>query len=189
MPYAAKPAAEPDASWVQPDDQATTIGRLACSQAWLAGLSDEEVTEQGLVRSEVQGPPPVAGLGHAPTLEDVDGVPTWVWRPEGIASLLACRVTQVKEEARRRILAVMDKDQQDNALALGQEMIFLHGPSPEDWPEEDRITYEATMEKWSQIKAIRAASDAIEAALPEDAAELSAFAAATAEGWPQGSAL
>ena len=184
MPYAARPLATPDAAWVQPGDQAESIGAIECSQAWLAGLPDEDVAEHGLQRAEVAGRAPVPGLGHPPALEDVDGVPTWAWSLEGVESLRACRVSEVKAEARQRILAVLDKDQQDNALALGQEMIYTHGPDPAGWPEPEKATYAAVMAKWAQIKAIRTASDAIEAALPTDAETLADFVAGAAEGWP-----
>lgn len=184
MPYAARPSAAIDAAWVQPGDQAERIGRVDCTQAWLAGLSEDDLAAHGLERSEVFGLGPIPGLGHPPTLEDVAGAPAWVWSEEGVETLRAYRVAQVKEEARRRILAVMDKDQQDNALALGQEMIYTHGPDLATWPEGDRATYAGVMAKWSAIKAIRTASDAIEAGLPADEEELHAFSATAADGWP-----
>jgi len=184
MAYAARPSAATDTAWVQPGHEPVPIGRVMCSQSWLGGLSEDDLSAFGLVRAEVAGPAPVPGLGHPPVLEDVDGVPTWVWSEEGVATLRAFRIGQVKEVARNLILAVMNKDEQDNALALGQEMIYLHGPDPATWPEERQTEYAAIMAKWSKIKAIRTASDAIEAALPNDAEALIGFNVADAPGWP-----
>ncbi len=184
MPYAAKPAAEPDAPWVQPDDRTTTIGPVACSQAWLAGLSEVEVAEQGLIRAEIAGAPPVPGLGNPPALTDVEGVPTWVWSPEGIESLRACRINQIKEEAGRRILALYPTWKQANMNMRAAELVDIRLDrelTPEETAERDTLIAAAA---W--IKDVRAASDSIEAALPNDAAALSAFNPSTADGWPEG---
>lgn len=182
MPYAAKPAAEPEALWVQPNDQTTTIGPVACSQAWLAGLSDEEIAEQGLVRAEIAGSPPVPGLGHPPELEDIDGVPTWVWSDPGIESLRACRIAEVKAEAGRRILDRYPTWKQANMNMRATELVDIR--LDRELTPDEAAEREAMLSAAAWIKDIRAASDAIEAALPDDAEGLCSFVAATADGWP-----
>ena len=158
MPYAARPAAEPDAPWVQPGEQPTTLGKIDCSQAWLAGLSEEELAEHELARAEVVGVQPFAGLGNPPVLQDVEGQPTWVWSAEGVNNLRALRVAEVKAEAERRILARFPITAQLNMIRHGESLA---------WVDD-----------------VRAASNAIEAALPEDVASLTAFDAASA-AWPE----
>lgn len=182
MPYAAKPAAEPHALWAQPGDQATTIGPVACSQAWLAGLTDEEVTDQGLVRVEVAGSPPVPGLGHPPELEDVEGVPTWTWSPEGIESLRAYRVAEVKAEAGLRILERFPTWKQANMNMRATELVDIR--LDRELTADETAEREAMLSAAAWIKEVRAVSDVIEAALPDDAEGLCAFIAATADGWP-----
>lgn len=182
MPYAAKPAAQPDAAWVQPGDHATTIGHVACSQAWLAGLTDEEMVEQGLIRAEIGGSPPLPGLGHPPELADVDGVPTWVWSETGIESLLACRIAEVKTEAGRRILERYPTWKQANMNMRATELVDIR--VDRDLTEAETAERAAMLSAAAWIKDVRAASDAIEASLPDDAEGLCAFIAATADGWP-----
>jgi hypothetical protein len=159
MLYAARSAAEADAPWVQPGDRPTAVGPVECSQAWLAGLAEDEAAEHGLERAAVAGVPPVPGLGNPPTLDEANGVPTWVWSDAGLANLRAHCIAAVKAEAERRILERYPLTAQINAIRLGQ---------PLDW-----------------IDAVRAASDAIEATLPSDAVGLAAFSAAQADGWPE----
>lgn len=182
MPFAAKPAAQPDAAWVQPDVQATTIGRVACSQAWLAGLTDDEVAEQGLVRAEIAGSPPVLGLGHPPDLADVDGVPTWEWSDAGIESLRACRIGEVKAEAGRRILERYPTWKQANMNMRATELVDIR--LDRELTEDETAERAAMLSAAAWIKEVRAASDVIEASLPDDAEGLCAFIAATADGWP-----
>ncbi len=182
MPYAAKPAAQPDAAWVHPNDQTVSIGRVACSQAWLAGLTDDGTAEQGLVRAEIAGSPPVPGLGHPPELEDVDGVPTWVWSDAGIESVRACRIAEVKAEAGQRILALYPTWKQANMNMRATELVDIR--LDRELTAEETAEREAMLSAAAWIKEVRAASDAIEAALPDDAEGLCAFIAAAADGWP-----
>lgn len=182
MPYAAKSAAEPDAPWVYPGADAVSIGRVDCTQDWLAGLSDDDVAEQGLIRAEVAGTPPAPGLGHPPALEDVDGVPTWTWSPEGIESLRAYRVVEIKAEASRRILALYPTWKQANMNMRATELVDVR--LDRELTPEETTEREALLAAAAWIKAVRVASDDIEAALPDDAEALSAFSAASAAGWP-----
>ena len=182
MPYAARPLATPDAAWVQPGDQAESIGAIECSQAWLAGLSNEDAAEQGLHRAEVAGRPPVPGLGDPPALEDIDGVPTWTWSPEGVESLRACRIGEVKAEAGRRILQRYPTWKQANMNMRATELVDIR--LDRELTPDEAAEREAMLSAAAWIKDVRAASDAIEAALPDDADGLCSFVAATADGWP-----
>jgi hypothetical protein len=101
-----------------------------------------------------------------------------------LESLQAHCVLSIKAEARRRILLIMDKDQQDNALALATEMMIAYGLDPVAWPVEARATYEATLPKWEAIKAIRAASNEIESGMPGDIESLKAFSFSDHPAWP-----
>lgn len=98
-----------------------------------------------------------------------------------LAQLRARKVAEIKAEAGARILAIMPEVQQRNSLALGMEMVTKHGPDPAGWPAPMLARYQADIAAWDQIKAIRARSDVLEAALPETAAELAAFEAAQAD--------
>lgn len=85
---------------------------------------------------------------------------------EALVAEEAAKTEGIKAEAERRILAIMDKNKQRNLLAHGLEAIFTHGPNPAQWPAADRVLQQETMPKWARIKAIRAASDALEAISP-----------------------
>lgn len=92
-----------------------------------------------------------------------------------VGDLRAGVIAAIRAEAKRRILDIMDEDRQRNSLARGVELITTLGPDPAKWPAEDQQTYAVVSAEWGQIKAIRARSDVLEAALPRDAKALSAF--------------
>lgn len=85
---------------------------------------------------------------------------------DAAAQEISDKLSGIKDEAERRILAILDKNKQRNLLAHGLEAIFEHGPDPAQWPAADRALQQDTTPKWRQIKAIRAASDALEAMNP-----------------------
>lgn len=191
MTYAWKDA---EGVWIEIDRERRLPGHViegladdwGVTPAAIAALTPEQREARGYVLvEETEAPVGVRVVGSV-----VEGaIPRRVWltepyAPEELAQIRADRVAEIKAEARRRIVSVMDKDQQDNALALGQEMIYTHGPDPAAWPEDRRTEYADVMAKWARIKDIRTASDLIEAALPADAASLCAFDAASAAGWP-----
>lgn len=131
---------------------------------------------------------PVSQVREGPDLS-VDGdtvVESWTVRDKNadeIAEMKSAKVAVIKAEARRRILAVMPEHAQLNALALGQEMTLLHGPDPSGWPTQALAVYAEVMPKWAVIKAIRAASDAMEAdvASLDTPAEIAGYDIST--GW------
>ena len=69
---------------------------------------------------------------------------------------------QVKAEAERRIVAVMDKNTQRNLLALGQETIMTYGADTANWPVEEQTILSRSLTKWAQIKHIRVKSNELE---------------------------
>ena len=83
-----------------------------------------------------------------------------------IAAGTAVTAAMVKAEAARRIDAIMPDYQQRNALAMGLEATQLHGADPASWPTDLQTLNSAIQVKWATIKAIRAASNAIEAMEP-----------------------
>lgn len=78
----------------------------------------------------------------------------------------AVSVVEVKAEAERRILAIMPEYQQRNALAMGMEATQTYGADPDNWPEDLKRENAAVQLKWTAIKAVRAASNRLEALDP-----------------------
>lgn len=101
--------------------------------------------------------------------------PVRAFTNDELSALRAQKVAAVNAEAERRILDVMPEYQQRNSLALGMEFVTTLGPDPAAWPADQRATYQAVMAQWAQIKAIRAKSDALGAAVPQDAAGIAGF--------------
>lgn len=73
---------------------------------------------------------------------------------------------EVKAEAERRILAIMPEHKQRNSLALGMEMSMEYGSDPANWPAAEQAIQTQVMTAWAAIKAIRAASNTLEAMDP-----------------------
>lgn len=124
----------------------------------------EETTQDDLVEvvtTEII--PPVGGI-EVPSLPP-HGSCTWdfdaqEWRHP------APTADDVRAEAERRILEIMPAHQQRNSLALGMEMSMAHGPDPANWPAEQQAIHAQVMAAWAAIKALRAASNIIEAMDP-----------------------
>lgn len=189
MSDALRPVAELGA-WIEiPESGSLRAGGRHAPASWFRRASDEVLAGLGLLREavvETARPAGVQVTGRG--VADVNGKPTrtWATAPLTEAQVLQLRertIAAVKAEAERRILAILPEVKQRNFLALGVEAVTLHGPDPAAWPEDLQATYADVMPKWDQIKAIRAASNAIEATIPEDAAALAAFDVAGAD-WP-----
>lgn len=182
MTYAARPAARPDLPWVAPGDTPVPLGGIDMTQSWLAGLTAGDLQVFDLARAEVSGVAPVAGLGDAPTLADVEGAPVWMWSPAGLANFRAHRVAEIKAEAGRRILAAYPLWKQSNLNKRASELNDIRFDRALTEAEDaERLALRAAA-AW--VDAVRAASNALEAALPSDAAGLAAFDAGVAAGWP-----
>jgi hypothetical protein len=185
MPYAYRT----DNGWIEVDGSSVDLPEMTVSSAWLATHQDpDEVAARGFALvAEEPRPAGVRVLGS--TVEDVDGVPTRVWQaepygPEDLAALHAAAVAAVKAEARARILARFPEWKQANMTARGVEL--SHALHTRTWTAEEQGEVAVLQSDWDWIKAVRAHSDALEAALdPADAAALEAFDAAAADGWPE----
>lgn len=82
---------------------------------------------------------------------------------EEISQYDAEMVAGVKAEAQRRILEILPEWKQRNLTARAAELA-IKGVS--NWTAEETSEYEAGQAVWDRIKAIRAASDALEAQSP-----------------------
>ncbi len=99
--------------------------------------------------------------------------------PEEVADMREAKIVEIKAEASRRILDPFPAWRQTNMLARGVELMNLRadqGLTPEE--EAEAADLQAA---WDQVKAIRAASDSIEASVPEDA--LGICAVDVTAGW------
>lgn len=172
--------------WIEVAGATVELPDLTVSAAWVAGLTAEERAELGFV-AIAETPPPTLpeGLKAERGVADVDGVPTRTWPVAHITdeALRAAVVASVKAEAERRILAIMPEWKQRNSLAQGLAAATTYGFDPEAWPAELQAEYAAVMAQWAQIKAIRAASNSIEASAPETVADLLLFDINV--GWPE----
>jgi hypothetical protein len=70
----------------------------------------------------------------------------------------------VKDEARRRILARYPDWRQANMTARGVELV--HAKTRKEWTPEEQAEADALQAAWDWVKAVRAASDVIEALQP-----------------------
>jgi hypothetical protein len=190
MNYAWKGA---DGAWVEIDRELTLAvdvdgdeGPWLITPGHVEDLPAEIRAQRGyLPVLEADRPAGVCVLGKG--LEDVDGAPRRVWETraftdEEVAAMRAAQVQSVKAEAGRRILALYPTWKQANMNMRATELVDLRIDrelTAEEAAERDELIAAA---EW--IKAVRAASDAIEAALPTDAEGLCAFSAAAADGWP-----
>lgn len=102
-----------------------------------------------------------------------------------LADIQAGLVAQVKADAEGRILPIADRDKQRNLLA---QAAILSEKGRANWTADELAAWDAGLAVWNRIKAIRDASDAIEAAiLDADVTTPAQARAAYAAGvWPQG---
>lgn len=84
---------------------------------------------------------------------------------DSVAAELPAKIAAVKEEAQRRIFAVMPAHKQTNLLALATENMLAHGPDSSKWPSDMQAVKALADAGWAKIKEIRAVSNTIEARL------------------------
>lgn len=89
--------------------------------------------------------------------------PGWTWDGEVFAPP-AVEPAAVKAEAARRILSIAPEWRQRNATARGVELVNIR--IQREWTAEEQAEADALNGMWAAIKAIRTASDAIEAMDP-----------------------
>jgi hypothetical protein len=156
------------------------------SASWPSLASDADRTAAGIA-AVVETDRPTGKKTATPGLQLVDGVPTRTWvttnysAPERTA-LRSAKLESVKVEARRRILARWPEWKQLNMNARATQLTRIRLDRP--WTEAEAAEAAALEGAWAWIVQVRAASDAIEATVPTDAAGIEAFNPATAEGWP-----
>lgn len=153
---------------------------------WGEGVSSDELVAAHAARIEVPSTPPgKVYLGRSIQVEDFAPVVVLSLRDmteEELEAKAASCVVEVKAEAGRRILERYPTWKQANMNMRATELVDIR--------VDRELTAEETAERLAMlsaaawIKDVRAASDAIEAALPDDAEGLCAFIAATADGWP-----
>ena len=100
---------------------------------------------------------------------------------------LAAAILRVKEEAQRRIYIVLPAYKQTNLMAQGLQNALTFGPDSTKWPPDQQALKAYTDARWLRIKALRDASNSIEAKLNAmtDWQELEAYDATTDASWPE----
>jgi hypothetical protein len=114
---------------------------------------------------ETDKPSPLTDIVTGSTIVNVGGVPTRVWQSTPIP--INDRKAAIKAEARRRILAVFPDWKQANMTARGVELVKLRALNGL-WTTGELAEADALQAAWDWIKAVRAASDALEVSLPVD---------------------
>lgn len=112
-------------------------------------------TEGGIEVTDETGP---AGVGY--TWDGAAFVPP-------VQPVVPVTIEQVKSEAERRILALCPEWRQRNLTA---QAVVLAKKGATNWTTEEQAAWDAGEALWTQIKAIRDASDVIEAMdpIPQD---------------------
>jgi len=90
----------------------------------------------------------------------------WVIRQKDAEEIQAYddnMIAKVKKEAQVRVLAVLPEWKQRNLTARAAE---LAAKGQANWTPEEQAEWEAGQAMWDKIKAIRAASDILEATVP-----------------------
>lgn len=72
----------------------------------------------------------------------------------------------VKAECRRRILRILNEDQQRNTPAAGLAATMQYGADPANWPVELQRRQGEALAAWVEIERLRDRSDEIEAMIP-----------------------
>lgn len=155
-------------------------------EQWAASLDAEGLEARGLVAVSVPARPVGVQVLALDVVAEGD-VPALIWRTEQlteveVANLYAGRIADVKAEASRRILARFPTWKQANMNMRATELVDIR--LGRELTTEETAERDALLGAAAWIKAVRTASDDIEAALPDDAEGLSAFSAAAADGWP-----
>lgn len=118
---------------------------------------------------------------------DDDAVQAIIDAFDPLAAALPEKVMAVKTEAQRRIYEVLPAYKQTNLMAQGLANTLAYGPDSATWPADQQALKAYTDARWLRIKALRDASNAIEAKLNAmtDWQELEAYDAMTDASWPE----
>lgn len=156
-PYLLRPTAKQAHPEVSPLPGAWEL----CSPEQLAALECVEV--QAVAWPTLQPGESV----HEGTPEYIDGQwrQTWVVTPApSDAAVIVGLIAEIKQLARAHILATLPEWKQANATARGLELLSIIAPS-RALTEQETAELAALQAAWAWVKAVRAASDAAEAAL------------------------
>lgn len=115
---------------------------------------------------------------EGPEIEVAEGSVLWTWTvrahtPAELTSLRGAKASEVKAEAAARILNLYPDWKQRNMTARGVELLAIRADRA--WTPEEATESDDLKAAWAVVSAIRAASNAVEAAIPADAAGIAAF--------------
>ena len=118
---------------------------------------------------------------------DDDAVQAIIDAFDPLAAALPDKVAAIKAEAQRRIYLVLPAYKQTNLMAQGLQNTLTYGDDSTKWPADQQALKAYTDARWLRIKALRDASNAIEAKLNAmtDWQQLEAYDATTDADWPE----
>lgn len=123
----------------------------------------ETLSELGLYPLVVKGKPDLQPwqriVRQGDPYQDAQGQ----WVVDWVVEDIAASPERVKAEAQKRIYSVLPSWKQRNLTARAAELAIK---GRDNWTAEELSEYEAGQSVWNTIKAIRAASDALEAMDP-----------------------
>lgn len=114
--------------------------------------------------------------GPAITVEAAAVIWAWTVRgfaPHEVASLRSSKAAQVKAQAAARILNLYPDWKQRNMTARAAALLAIR--LDRAWTVDEAAESAELQGAWDEVSAIRAASNVIEAAIPDDAAGIAAF--------------
>ena len=183
------------AFWVHITDGTIDYGPAPLPRDWrhvssLNGLSDAELAPLGWHPCPGEAPTYDSSWQNisGPTaVEDEEGwYAEWIITDRPLEDVQTEKLKEIREEAGRRIIAIVPEYKQRNLLAEAMTLTATYGPRKdwgEDVPAPIVAKWEAGAAVWAQVKAIRDASDVAEeqiisATTPEEAANVTA-------NWPE----
>ncbi|WP_431861339.1 hypothetical protein [Azospirillum sp.] len=171
--------------------------------AWRSPTVEAFTVEEGAEAPELPNEPAavlpcsVVSEPYDPRYQDRSGpafsgaddalVATYAVSPRPAEDLRHLRISEVKEEASRRILAVAPDWKQRNLTARAAELALLYpGVKGVDLPEPERAEYLAGQAVWDRIKELRSVSNDIEAWISDPSRTADDLVTmAGAPGWPE----
>ncbi len=86
-----------------------------------------------------------------------------------LAAYQAERLAEIKPLAEAKILSILPEYKQRNTLAMGLEAAVTYGADPTGWPADLQAAFAEAQTAWAAIKAVRQASNNLEAAISASA--------------------
>ena len=124
-------------------------------------------------------------LDGVPTADDPEAAQAIIDSFDPLPALKEKHIAAVKAEAQARILAIIPAWKQANLTARAVELTAIR--QDRAWTKEEQDEWNAGQAIWDHVKAIRAASDAIEASVAEDTdwQNLDTLKISEAAEWPK----